>query len=200
MSSLPEDVFRPRAHKPKAEKTNLDTGMLSKIIEDARKEGFEKGLKEGFSVGLAQAREQASHEKQALTQLMTNFSQALETNDLKIAEDLLGFSLEIAKAMIKIKLNVDPSAILPLVMDAIHYLPSVQKPARILVHHDDARILREYLAEELLSQEWQVQEDSNIERGGCLVETGSNQIDATNPVRWKRITEALAQKNDWLLP
>jgi flagellar assembly protein FliH len=200
MSSLPEDVFRPRAHKPKSEKANLDTGMLSKIIEDARKEGFEKGLKEGFSVGLAQAREHAMVEKQALAQLMASFSQALETNDVKIAEDVLGFSLDIAKAMIKIKLNVDPSAILPLVMDSIHYLPSVQKPARILVHHDDARILREYLAEELLSQEWQVQEDSNIERGGCLVETGSNQIDATNPVRWKRITEALAQKNDWLLP
>ena len=62
------------------------------------------------------------------------------------------------------------------------------------------RQLRDYLAEELLSQEWQVQEDSNIERGGCFVETGANQIDATTQVRWKRISEALAQKNDWLLP
>ena len=89
--------------------------------------------------------------------------------------------------MLKIKLNVDPTVILPLVMDAIHYLPSVQKPARIMVHHDDAHILREYLAEELLSQEWQVQEDSNIERGGCLVETGANQIDATTDVYKRQV-------------
>jgi flagellar assembly protein FliH len=90
--------------------------------------------------------------------------------------------------------------VLPVVMDAIHYLPYVQKPARILVHHDDAQMLREYLAEEIASQHWQIQEDINIERGGCMVETGANQIDATNEVRWKRISEALAQKSDWLLP
>jgi flagellar assembly protein FliH len=33
-----------------------------------------------------------------------------------------------------------------------------------------------------------------------LVETGANQIDASNQIRWKRITEALAKHDDWLLP
>jgi flagellar assembly protein FliH len=68
------------------------------------------------------------------------------------------------------------------------------------VHHADAHIIREYLAEEIVSQQWQIQEDPNIERGGCIVETGANQIDATNEVRWKRISDALAQNNHWLLP
>jgi flagellar assembly protein FliH len=68
------------------------------------------------------------------------------------------------------------------------------------VHHDDAQIIREYLGDEIASQQWQILEDSNIERGGCLVETGANQIDASNEVRWKRISDALAQTNNWLLP
>lgn len=96
--------------------------------------------------------------------------------------------------MLKVKLNIDPAVVLPVVMDAIHYLPYVQKPARILVHHDDAQMLREYLAEEIASQHWQIQEDINIERGGCIVETGANQIDASNEVRWKRISDALSTK------
>lgn len=200
MSSFPDDFSQSRTLKSKPEKSAMDANALSKILEGARKEAYEKGIQEGFTVGMAKAREQALVEKQAFLQLMHNFSAALEKQDEQIADDVLALALDIAKSMMKIKLNVDPSVVLPLVMDAIHYLPSVQKPARILVHHDDARILRVYLAEELLSQEWQVQEDSNIERGGCLVETGANQIDATNPVRWKRITEALSQKNDWLLP
>ena len=200
MSSFVDDLGQTRTLKPKSEKNISDANVLSKILDSARKEAFEKGIQEGFTVGMAKAREQALVEKQAFMQLMQNFSVALEKKDEQIAEDVLALALDIAKSMLKIKLNVDPSIILPLVMDAIHYLPSVQKPARILVHHDDARILRDYLAEELMSQEWQVQEDSNIERGGCLVETGANQIDATNALRWKRITEALAQKNDWLLP
>lgn len=199
MSSFPDDMSHSRSLKSKPEKSPLESSALSKILEGARKEAYEKGIQEGFTVGMAKAREQALVERQAFVQLMNNFSDALEKKDEHIADEVLGLALEVAKSMMKIKLNVDPNVILPIVMDAIHYLPSVQKPARILVHHDDARILREYLAEELLSQEWQVQEDSNIERGGCLVETGANQIDATNQVRWKRITEALAQKNDWLI-
>jgi flagellar assembly protein FliH len=157
-------------------------------------------MQEGFVVGMAKAREQAEAERKQLVDMMDSFSGALEQHDAQIAEDILGLALDIAKAMMKVKLNVDPAAIIPVVVDAIHYLPQVQKPARILVHHDDAHVLREYLAEELNDQAWQIVEDGSIERGGCLVETGANQIDATNAVRWKRITEALSQNNQWLLP
>ncbi len=85
-------------------------------------------------------------------------------------------------------------------MEAVRSLPHVQKPAKILVHHEDAKILREYLATQVESQHWYVQEDASIERGGCVIETGANQIDASNEVRWRRLSEALAQKNDWLSP
>ena len=132
--------------------------------------------------------------------LMHSFRDALEKSDEQIAEETLSLALDIAKSMLKVKLNVDEKAVLPVVMDAIHYLPYVQKPARILVHHEDAQILREYLPEEIASQQWQILEDMNVQRGGCIVETGANQIDATNAVRWNRISDALAQNNDWLLP
>ena len=128
------------------------------------------------------------------------FENALEIVDQKIEEDVLALALNMAKLMLKTKINVDPAIILPVVRDAIHYLPNVQKPARIIVHHEDARILRDLLGEELAEQAWQIQEDHNIERGGCLVETGENQIDASNEMRWKRISDALVQNNAWLLP
>ena len=126
------------------------------------------------------------------------FGDALTAADEKIEQNILELALDIAKAMVKTQLNANPEVILPIVRDAIHYLPYVQKPARIFVHHDDAKILREQLGDELSEQVWQIQEDNNIERGGCLVETGANQIDATNATRWKRISDALAQQNDWL--
>lgn len=187
----------------KAKKKEHDTvasEKISQIFETASKEAYAKGMQEGFAVGMAKAREYAQDEKQQFIKLMESFSDALEKSDEQIADDALSLALEIAKAMLKTKLNIDHSVVLPVVMDAIHYLPYVQKPARILVNHEDAQILREYLAEEIASQHWQIQEDINVERGGCIVETGANQIDATNEVRWKRISEALAQKSDWLLP
>jgi len=192
---------------------NADSGMvrrpktvskaassISDALENVRKEAYTKGMQEGFAVGMAKAKEYAAKDHAQFLSIAQAFEQALEMADQKIEEDILGLALDIAKLILKTKINVDPAIVLPVVRDAIHYLPQVQKPARIIVHHEDARILRDQLGEELSEQAWQIQEDNNIERGGCLVETGENQIDATNAMRWKRITDALAKSNDWLLP
>jgi len=200
MSSFSEGGLSIGAGKAKKKEVSGDSKNVAQIFDGVRQEAYNKGMQEGFAVGMAKAREAAHGDKQRFLNLMAAFNQALEQSDEQIADDVLSLALDIAKSMLKVKLNVDPATVLPVVMDAIHYLPYVQKPARILVHHDDAQILREYLADEIASQHWQIQEDSNVERGGCLVETGANQIDASNEVRWKRISEALAQNNSWLLP
>lgn len=184
----------------KKEVSAANAAEIAQIFEVTRKEAFTKGMQEGFAAGMAQARELAQVEKNQFLQLMGAFSEALENSDEQIAEDVLSLALDIAKAMLKTKLEVDKKVLLPVVLDAIHYLPQIQRPARILVHHEDMHLLREYMADEIANDHWQIHEDSNIERGGCLVETGANQVDATNAMRWKRITEALAQNNDWLLP
>ena len=176
------------------------TGGIAEVLEGVRKEAYKKGMQEGFTVGLANAKEYADKEHGKFLEIASAFESALEVADQKIEEDILSLALEMAKLMLKTKINVDPEIILPVVRDAIHYLPNVQKPAKIIVHPEDARILRDLLGDELAEHAWQIQEDHNIERGGCLVETGENKIDATNEVRWKRIADALAQSNDWLLP
>lgn len=200
MSSFADSNQSIGSSKSKKKEGVANSLAVAQIFDGVRKEAYAKGMQEGFAVGMAKAREAAQDDKNNFLNLTTAFSEALEKSDEQIADDVLSLALDIAKSMLKVKLNVDPATLLPVVMDAIHYLPYVQKPARILVHHEDAQMLREYLADEISSQHWLIQEDSNVERGGCLVETGANQIDATNEVRWKRISEALAQNNNWLLP
>ena len=200
MSSLAEENRVVSVGKPKQKEAETDKNAIAKIFDSVRKEAYAKGMQEGFAVGMSKAREYAQEDKQNFLKLMSAFSDALEKSDEQIADDILSLALDIAKSMIKVKLNIDPAVVLPIVMDAIHYLPHIQNPARILVHHDDTQILRDYLSDEIASQHWLIQEGSNIERGGCKVETGANQIDATNEVRWKRISEAFAQNNDWLVP
>ncbi len=200
MSSFADGNASIGGNRAKKKEDTVVSEKIAQIFESVRKEGYTKGMQEGFAVGMAKAREYAEEDKQHFLNMMHSFRAALEKSDEKIADDLLSLALDIAKSMLKQKLNVDPAMVLPIVRDAIHYLPHVQKPARILVNHEDAQLLRDYLSEELSTQQWLVQEDNNIERGGCLVETGANQIDATNEVRWKRLSDALAQNNEWLLP
>lgn len=203
MASLSDTHERSRAPvaTSQSQKKALPTAAeVAQVFESTRKDAYNKGMQEGFAAGMAQARELAQAEKNQFLQLIGSFTSALETADEQIAEDVLSLALDIAKAMLKTKLLVDEKVLLPVVLDAIHYLPNIQRPARILVHHDDMQLLREHMADEIANDHWQIHEDSNIERGGCVVETGANQVDATNATRWKRITDALAQSNDWLLP
>ena len=184
----------------KKEVPTANPADIALVFEATRKDAYSQGKQEGFAAGMAEAKALAKADAVKFLALMNAFSYALESSDEQIADDVLSLALDISKAMLKVKLNVDKKALLPVVLDAIHYLPQIQKPARILVHHDDMHLLREHMADEIANDHWQIQEDSNVERGGCLVETGANQVDATNTTRWKRITEALAQNNDWLLP
>lgn len=188
------------ARNLQARSDSANTEKAALMFDEMRKKGYAKGMQEGFAVGLAEAKERVQEDKQHFQQLMAAFTDALEKSDEQISEDVLSLALDIAKAMIKVKLNVDPSAVLAVVMDAIQYLPHIQKPARILLHHEDIQMLREYMADEIVSEQWQIHEDHHVERGGCIVETGTNQVDATNTVRWKRVSEALSQNNEWLLP
>lgn len=174
---------------------------ITQLTEEVRKEaygkGYTKGMQDGFAVGLDKGREFAEAEREKLRALTSNFDRALEHADEQIADDVLALALDVAKAMLKSKISVDENVILPVVKDAIHYLPHIEKPARIIVHPDDAGVLRTNLADELATDAWVIQEDASIGRGGCLVETGANKIDATNNVRWKRITEAFSKHVDW---
>ncbi len=185
---------------PKKNQASAAASSLSGALEGVRKEAYTKGMQEGFAVGMAKAKEYCAKEQQQFIAVASAFEQALEKADQHMEEAVLDLALDVAKLMLKTKINADPEVILPVVRDAIHYLPNVEKPAFIVVHPEDARILRDQLGEELAEQSWQIQEDGNIERGGCLVETGENQINASNETRWKRISDALSKSNDWLLP
>jgi flagellar assembly protein FliH len=88
--------------------------------------------------------------------------------------------------------------IVPIVQDAIAYLPTMQKPAVLFLHPDDAAIIRGAIGEELDKGGWIVSDDATIERGGCRIDTPSNQIDAQVPARWARLAHAVGKNLDWL--
>lgn len=170
------------------------------MLKQVRQEAYEAGFKTGYVDGMAHAETVLAQERTQLSTLAESFSQALSMHDQKVAESILTLSLEMAKAMLKTELQVNVKAVIPVVLDAMHYLPQVKQPARLILHHDDANVVRAHLGEELFQQGWQVLEDASIERGGCVVETAENQIDATNEMRWKRMTQALSRHDEWHSP
>jgi flagellar assembly protein FliH len=166
--------------------------------EEARQEGYAAGLSEGYAAGLAQGRAQADQERAMLLQIAGGFgSEVANANEL-IAADLLRLALDVAKAMLKTALNVRPEMVIPVINEAIRYLPTLHQPALLFLNPIDAELVNAHMGNELVSAGWRVIEDMHMERGGCRVETASNQIDATAPTRWQRIAAALGNESEWL--
>ena len=113
---------------------------------------------------------------------------------------LLILALDLAKAMLKTSLEVRPELVLPVVRESIDYLPSLQQPAVLHLHPEDALLVREQMGEELAGGGWRIAEDEQMERGGCRVDTPSNSIDAGATSRWRRIAAALGKSGDWMAP
>ncbi len=179
---------------------------LEAIREAARQEGFAQGHEEGIAAGhasgyqdgLAQGRAEAAGELTHLQALATTFGQAVTQADEAIAHDVLELALHLARNMVRTAFDVRPDYIIPVVREAIDYLPTLQQPALLMLHPEDALLVREHIGEALDKSGWRVIEDEHIARGGCRVDTASNQIDAQIASRWQRLAHALNANIDWL--
>jgi flagellar assembly protein FliH len=172
--------------------------QLAIVNEEARQIGYANGVTEGRDVGLAEGRAQAAEELTRLQQISAAFGNEVARANEVIAEDLLILALDIAKAILKTALAVKPELVLPIVGEAIRYLPSLQQPALLFLHPDDAKLVKEHMEDELTKAGWRLSEDTHLERGGCRIETASNQIDASITSRWERIASSLGKESGWL--
>lgn len=172
--------------------------QITAIQEQARQEGYHAGHAEGRAAGLAEGREEAAREAARLRGLADTFSGEVGKADEIISDQVLDLSIDLARALLKSALAIRPELVIPIVREAVRYVPALQQPALLFLNPDDAVLVREKIGVELEKMGWQLTEDSQLERGGCRVDTPSNQIDASLPTRWQRLTAALSKNSDWL--
>jgi flagellar assembly protein FliH len=180
--------FQPALLIDEAELTRLR--LLAQEAGEARGYplGFERGQAAGHAAGLAAVREQAAN----LHALAVALPAALRAAERSVAEDLLALALDIARQVVGQALAVDAQAILPVVRELLHTEPALSGSPQLLLHPEDAALVKEHLKEELHSAGWRIRADSHVQRGGCRVLAGSGEHDATLETRWERVTAALA--------
>jgi flagellar assembly protein FliH len=170
--------------------------QISAIQEQARQEGYQAGHAEGY----AQGQQQATLEATQLRKLADAFSAEVSQADERISQQVLDLSIDLARAILKTALAVRPELVIPIVKEAVRYLPAMQQPALLFLNPDDAVLVNDRIGDELSKLGWQVADDAQLIRGGCRVETANNQIDASLPTRWQRLAASLSKESDWLAP
>jgi flagellar assembly protein FliH len=165
---------------PSAPPTAAD---LEQIQKQAYEEGYEQGKKEGFEFGHREGLEQTKQELQSYTshmqQLLSSFETPLRDLDNQVERELLSLVIAIVKQLVRREVKSDPNLIIGVVREALSILPVNSRNVRLMVHPEDAELIREIYALGDSELGWSLVEDPVINRGGCKVVTETSQVDAT---------------------
>lgn len=179
---------------------NLELEEIERVTlrEIARQKGYQDGLEEGRTAAMQSAMASIQVEKAHFREVILSFCSGISQAEESIAQNMLAFGLDLAKAMLKTALPVRPDVVLPIIREVMNCLPGKAEPCQLILHPDDAVLARQFLAEELSALSCSIVESNDMERGGCLIETPSNKIDGTNEQRWRRIAAALGHNQAWI--
>ncbi|MDH5786206.1 MAG: flagellar assembly protein FliH [Chromatiales bacterium] len=171
----------------------LTAEQLEQIRAEASEEGFEQGRHEGLQA----ARGEIDAALMRLEQIIQFLEAPLQQVDEEVEGELQLLALAIARQVVRQEISTDQEKILRVVHDAISLLPSAAREIKLVLHPDDALLLREREPPaETVERKWQLIEDDSLTRGGCLVESESSRIDATMERRINTIAEELFGR-DW---
>lgn len=173
-------VHRPMVRPPSSPPTAADLEQLQKQAYD---EGYEQGKQEGFEFGHKEGLEQTKQELRSyashMQQLLSSFETPLRDLDNQVERELLSLVIAIVKQLVRREVKSDPNLIIGVVREALSILPVNSRNVRLMVHPEDAELIREIYALGDSELGWSLVEDPVINRGGCKVVTETSQIDAT---------------------
>lgn len=179
---------------------------LQELKQRAHTEGYAQGEAAGqtsghaagYAAGYAEGGQHAQQEAGEIHALLENLHQGLAQLDQGIAQNLLDLAIHIARKMTVESLQVKPEIILETIRSAISGLPQFNQNPHLILHPDDADLVRKYMDDELVHAGWKIFTDPQLQRGGCLVKTAHSLVDASLESRWERTLQSIGQDHSWL--
>ncbi len=153
---------------------------------------------EGYAEGLAAGRQEGEQACGRMKQLAESFNTTLDNLDFRLADMLLQLALDVARQVVAGELAARPERVLDVVNLALKEMAESSREARLLLHPDDAMLVRPHLDQVLDKTRLRIVEDVRMVRGGCLIETPQGELDATLPARWRQVVQVLGSNQNWI--
>ncbi|QOC21202.1 flagellar assembly protein FliH [Wenzhouxiangella sp. AB-CW3] len=148
-------------------------------LEELQKRAWEEAWARGEADGRKAGEKAVRAEAQKLTRIAKSMARPLDEVDQAVEEELASLALAIARQVIRRELRTEPEHVIAAVREALEALPSNSREVRVHLHPDDARLVREVLANPEGEIAWDIREDPVLERGSCRVSSNSARVDAT---------------------
>jgi len=174
------------------------------LIDTAEEKGIALGVERGFEQGRAageqsgrndaqaQLREQASSLNAAMETALQSWEAERETIMRQAAQDIVGFSVALARRIVKRLPEIDADVVAGQLEAAIRL---VGRPTSMVVriHPEDEALvnalLPDYAAKIAQCREATTEVDPSMNRGGVIIRTVGGEVDASIETQLDRLTE-----------
>lgn len=157
----------------------LTAEKIAEIQAQAYREGFDQGREEGHKAGL---RDMQSKAKQLET-LILKLAKPFEQLDDQVEQELLTLVSTLTRLLVRREIENESGVILGIVQEALQALPVAAREVKLLLHPEDAALVRESLTEGEERPSWRIIEDNKLGRGDCRVISDNSRVDATLETR-----------------
>jgi len=154
-------------------------------LDAADRRAWQVGYDEGLAQGRAAADEEQAARLRALDQqvarldaILVALVRPLAELDMSVERELAELACAIARQVVRRELRTEPAHVIGAIREAVALLPAAARDVRVLLHPEDAALVRERLVDSGAGRVWAITEDPMMGRGGCRVVAENSTIDA----------------------
>ena len=168
-------------------------GRLEQNYAKERENIYNSGYQAGVEAGQKEMQQQYREDITALEQLIRE----MESNRWRIQKEaelsLVNLALQVARQVIKAEISQNPEAIRHIIKETLDYARNLEVLALEVNPADYAYILRQSTILDELPENIQMRKNPEIARGGCILHTNMESIDATIETKLDHLAEQLYQ-------
>ena len=177
----------------------LTVEEIEAIQNQAHAEGLALGKQEGFQAGFVEGSKKGYDENvhlievrtTQLVSLLESLSTPFKLLDENVERALADLSIKIAKQILHREIELDSGQVIAAVKAAIAALPMASQKVTVVLHPEDADVVRVVLGLDDTPSNWTIVEDATITRGGCKIDTEISHVDATIESRLDAVLETM---------
>lgn len=178
-------VFRQPVEEDKEEGKEKEVELLEKIseaeIQKIKEDAYQEGFQKGHTEGLQAAKTEIDTKRELLDNMLRQLAEPTQACGEQTQQELLEMAFAISRQIVRRELKQDPTQLIAIIRDALKLLPIGSKNIQVLLHPEDASVIRSVLSidEDSPDSRWKLVEEPSMERGGCLLKTDNSNVDAS---------------------
>lgn len=202
--SVDQSALR-RAEQAQASALEQAQSREAQIRQEARAQGFAEGHLQGIAQASAEGQrqlaaymaEEGQTRAQVFAQLMQSAQNQLEAAQQTVAQGVLELACQLAREVLREELTVNPNVLQPVIREALSMMTADTRTTVVRLHPADRDMLGPIVQAEFADLSLNLVADSQMERGGCVLECAGALVDGSLPTRWASAVSRLGITSVW---